>query len=829
VLCVLTLLAVALFRLLTAQVATPVFDLDPMLAPGGQPGLAPGASLLLDAIALTASALGLLVEWRCGRRVHQWVIVAGLLPALPLIAGEAGFAGGAIEHAWRGATWLSGALGGAALAHLLRDAALRRMALAILLGGLAALAVRGLAQLFVEHPRLMQEYEGLRQAFLADRGWGEGSANRRIFEDRLVQREAVGWFGLSNVFSSAMVVAAILAIALTGGAWGTRRLPRAALVTSLLAVAALALIIVNGSKGAIGALGLGVMVLGLGVVTTIRSVAPARVATALWPCIALVLPVAAVAAIWIRGALLPEDAAGERSLIFRWFYLVDAWRVFWNHPWLGVGPDGVQQAMLLVRDPHHAEEVVSVHNVGADWMVSLGVLGAGWVFLLGTLLWWAGQRVSGSWTGLAPGGLSSGERGAAEPSAARLEYRDAQRLAVAVVLLVALCAAWLESATLDPLLLLLRLVGVVSAASIAAATLVLLAPASSAAQAPHGATHPGPAWPVQRWGVFAAAVALAVLGQIDMTFWLAGSLPWAMATLAIAGLAPQGQGVPQSKADRVGVPLLVAVALGLAMGCAVLGHAAWRVERVLRHASLPLGELGRTQALIDSLGEPPRRLTGADAAALERQLHGAAAPAESVESITRLLASESPQERQIGRRTLTESVRDLEVEARRDVQRALEPILGGRDIRPALVSFDQARRVAVMEPPATRLESLAAALEMLRSLPESTRRDSRLRRAEAELLDALARSGDERAVHQALEAWRSLAAGDPCSFAIQIRLAESAGLADDPAAEVAALTRALELDAARRLDPRRRLSDAQREALSARLRGEDAPAAGRSR
>jgi len=259
------------------------------------------------------------------------------------------------------------------------------------------------------------------------------------------------------------------------------------------------------------------------------------------------------------------------------------------------------------------------------------------------------------------------------------------------------------------------------------------------------------------------------------------------------------------------MPLLATVMAGLAVACLVLGLSAWRVERDLRRASLPLEDLGLSIALSASLGDPPRPLDAQNRHELQESLLRIGAPRESVASITGLLASDAAGDRAIGRRTLAEVVGDLETAARRRSMDMLGPLMQRGDLRPTMAYVGQARALVARLAPDEGRRTLIAALDQLATLPERAWRQPALRRAEAELLEALAAGGDDASASPAFNAWRALAADDPCSLALQLRLATAAERIGAFDVAHGALSRALEIDEALKLDPRRRLTSAQRE------------------
>jgi hypothetical protein len=129
------------------------------------------------------------------------------------------------------------------------------------------------------------------------------------------------------------------------------------------------LLLLAGSKGALAAFGLGVLVFFW---QQSGRVVPR------WAPLTLMLGVVLVVGI---RSVLPEGVVGEESLRVRGGYLRGALHVLQNNP-LGVGVDGFQDAYLGVRRVGDAEEVRSAHALLADWLVILGVFALPWMWAL---------------------------------------------------------------------------------------------------------------------------------------------------------------------------------------------------------------------------------------------------------------------------------------------------------------------------------------------------------------------------------------------------------------------------------------------------------------
>src|SRR5207247_156896 len=68
-----------------------------------------------------------------------------------------------------------------------------------------------------------------------------------------------------------------------------------------------------------------------------------------WGPLIIAMVLLPLAAVVLRGTALPEGFAGDKSLLFRWHYLQASAHIAAEHPWVGVGPDGFQDAYVRHR------------------------------------------------------------------------------------------------------------------------------------------------------------------------------------------------------------------------------------------------------------------------------------------------------------------------------------------------------------------------------------------------------------------------------------------------------------------------------------------------
>ena len=365
------LAGVASMRLLLPHAPDRFFDQDPATVAGPLPALGVGAAIWWDAILVLVSIAVLFHEAR-RRGVDRLLVGLSLVP-VPVLWWHGWFDS---VQAMRGFDWFAAVLATTAAAHVVRSVDGRRLVLAVIFGAVVAMGVRGLYQLQVEHPQTVRYFVENRDAFLEAKGWTIDGPQAKSFERRLRQPEATGWIGFSNVFSG---LAAGVAVGLLAGLAARRDADRArgtpAAIRLLVGLGGVGLAILVGIYGSKGAIVSALFGLGLSAILLGRRGGSGRDRLSHWPLIALGVGLVAVL---VRG-MLPEDALGDRSLLFRWHYLQGMGATFLAHPWIGVGPDGFQAAYALFKPDRSPETVASAHGLLADWIAGLGVFAIAWI------------------------------------------------------------------------------------------------------------------------------------------------------------------------------------------------------------------------------------------------------------------------------------------------------------------------------------------------------------------------------------------------------------------------------------------------------------------
>jgi hypothetical protein len=320
----------------------------------------------------------------------------------------------------------------------------------------------------------------------------------------------------------------------------------------VLSAACAVAVVANGGKGAMVALAIGYALVAL---LRLRRVAPLALA-----CLSLGLLALAFAAPVLRVGAGGDLLGNERSLLFRAMYLDTAWAAFRESPWIGTGPDGFQDASARLRPLGAVEIVRSAHSAFADWPAQLGAGGLAWVAASIALIAWSARG-------------AALERAPLEAPPAR--DGAPQRLVMVAVLGALVSSLLVEAASLDPMGLLVRVVG--GAAWVGAA--VTLLPRL---------------WSARSCGarmLFPAALAGLCHAQVEMTLWNPGSVAWVLVTMG-AAIPPHALDAARTHAER---PPRLAPRVAGASACALVAVACLlrsageaRVERTLEGAAMRL-------------------------------------------------------------------------------------------------------------------------------------------------------------------------------------------------------------------------------------------------
>lgn len=615
------LMFAAMARAQSIRARIPYWDLDPTLVDMPETALLYSHGFALDSLVWLAAAAMIVGELLIGRRIH-WksglLVLLGAIGAalhgyvLPPPGATTNMLHGDFMGLALGSAWASAVVGGWTLLHLAREQGIRRAAAFTLLGFVATLVAKGAYQVYVEHAYTVKSYRADPAAVLASNGLEIGSTAAKEFERRLLQPEALGWFGLANVFGSFVAAGFVLFLALSIGAWKLVREKAitsgpAGVVTIALLISAFGLYL-SGSKGAIGAALAGCVALlplllraGRGEEHVARTRVGLSQPLSLWermsrsflrnetgegaasttpesrlPTPVALLPIAlcllTLLAILVRGVV--GERIHELSLLFRYHYLVAATRIFASDPLTGVGPMGFKGAYALHKVPINPEQVESPHSVFFDWSATLGLFGVAWCLFLIYLLYRAGRNLTSS-----PPGATSLSPGREQVAMSRLPIYAS---IVAIVLAAIVC--WLREApvvTQDEWPLRLVALVVWSAIVVIGMRIADLAPRAF------------------NVAIIAAATTLAVHGMIEMTPTQPGSC---MLWLLVIGCSASSAYTSSATHAKRSVVLSVITLQVSLVACVATLSFAYPIAKVKREEMLKHAANGaRTAALIDAL------------------------------------------------------------------------------------------------------------------------------------------------------------------------------------------------------------------------------------
>lgn len=528
-----------------------------VLAQGIAAGLDAFGVGVLSLLMIACAGCAMLLHGLAGGRVRWFstaCVALGVATALWHLSGSS-------EDGFFGSMWIAGALVGLAALHVTQDATVRRWVAAMLLGMLGVWLLSALWYLHWEHPMTVAMFEHHAGDMLQAQGIEPGTSAEALYRRRLGDRVFIGSAGLSNVTGGmvAMVTMIVSAFVASVFFYCLRNKQKPFTADTAMSVV---LLLVGGyvvwltqSRGAMVAM----VFVGLWVVAAAwwRERAWAgRWDAALkhglvFAGAAVVL--LAIGAVVVRSVFfgVPDSAAGERSLLFRWWYWVGAWQVAWDAGigvLAGVGAFGFGDVFPRVKPPLLTEDVTSTHNVWIDWLVMLGAGGAGWLV---ASAWWLIDGLNRCVTaGDEPGPIES-------PWGMKVQV-----YAVAgVALLIFGSQFFIEQAEMY-----LEAVGVWLLCVISFIVIVLWMVRSRG----------GIGVAIDRGlglGVVAAGLLVMVHGQIAMTFFQPASVAFVWLGLGMCGAKPQHSAETESSgslrvggaASRVGSGDASGVGVGLAM------------------------------------------------------------------------------------------------------------------------------------------------------------------------------------------------------------------------------------------------------------------------
>lgn len=717
----------------------PTWESDPLVMWIPPAGIGPLGSLVLDLFTIAGCAVVLVAT-----PLHIATIPAAL--ALLGSAGVLIHAASQPKHADVGMPWVAAVCAALAMVHLPDRSSMRAACIAGAMGMLALLAGKAAVQVFVEHPQTVAAYEQTRETFLTSQGWSPDSIMARNYERRLYQPEATGWFGLSNVFGSlaaAWTAASIVALALMIQSRAGSR--RACLAIGAMVLLAAGALLLSRSKGSAGAAILAVVAFFLAWRFRKRAA-----------LVVVAVPLIVLAGVIVRGLL--GERLGELSILFRWFYIQGATRIFLDHPILGVGPGGFKDAYMLAKPAISPEEVSSPHSIFFDLLSTLGLVGGAWILLFACACRSIAGRVRTAET--------------SEESPARPFDRPAMLLAAASIGFAIGLSAYFERSLLTPEMGIVRALGLVLGLAIAAGVI----------QAPRQSAH------IVRLAAVAGALVILAHTQIEVTLVSAGAGPMAATIIALACAPPARARCTRSNSGGAALFAGLAVAAG-----SLLLPSTFHWSAALTRATDAVRPVGEAISTLDEA--PPN--SAKMLAALDR--------------IARLAGTATPRNASELEAAIAHARTRAALAALPELERALEARPSHLPTRQAAVRMHVAL-VWQVDDPAKRQYHSRRALELAQQAAVINPHSPASWGLVATTIQSLHPAGTS--LEEAIRACEQAAGLDPHGLSYPLKLVdlyEQTGQIDQARRWA---QRALEINENLHLDPIRQLTDAQRRRLA---------------
>jgi hypothetical protein len=256
-----------------------------------------------------------------------------------------------------------------------------RIVAAVVFGLLLVQLVQAVQWRFVDMPQTILYYQQHKAEFLAAHGWKADDFLARQYESKLFHREMLGFTSSANSFAAVLVLLMGISAGLAIQRWLDRSRIQAVLIGLILPVA-IWILHYTQSKAAFAT---PILITAILLLTArYKTFLHARPRAGYAIGAAIVLAAAAV----VLAYGLAFHSLPSASLNFRWRYWVAAWRMFLDHPMLGVGWNNFGPHYLHYRLPAAAEEILDPHNFLLRFLTEAGIIGAGLAVGWVARLWW---------------------------------------------------------------------------------------------------------------------------------------------------------------------------------------------------------------------------------------------------------------------------------------------------------------------------------------------------------------------------------------------------------------------------------------------------------
>jgi hypothetical protein len=265
------------------------------------------------------------------------------------------------------------------LTNLCRDRRRIVLVLAVLMATGFASAVKCILQERAEFRETRELYEQTKAEFWQRQGVALSDPQVELFERRLRGAEASGFLPHSNTQAALLSLAGFAALAISDLC---RRSRHAQVLVRAGALLLFATILTTGSRGAIGAAALGLLLwFAAGYCEPLLRRCWRGVLVVAWA-------VAIAAAVGVWGFGQSRGGLPGSSLEFRWQYWQIARDIIAENPWTGVGALNFDRAYLPHKPIDYPEEIKDPHNFILSTVAQFGLLGGAGLLL---------AMVGGSW------------------------------------------------------------------------------------------------------------------------------------------------------------------------------------------------------------------------------------------------------------------------------------------------------------------------------------------------------------------------------------------------------------------------------------------------
>jgi O-antigen ligase len=354
--------------------------------PGAMPvprGASAGASLILD-LACCVPAL-LVLARRAGDRSYRlrWSASCCVLAALCIwMLISARWAGDSFSAIVSAANFSAAAAMLWAMAQLVRSWLRVRTVAAVCFGLLLVYIAYGIKYRLDDLPAMQQELAQNKALIFSQHNWAPDSFEARQFAKNITSGSLIGFNDSPNSYAAVIVLFTLIACGIIAQRWKDGRDRIWPVVFALAIPAAGAIVFYTRCRAAFVTPFLGLMILAA---LALTGRAWARHARAIFFSVIgfLILCGAALIQHGLAHGTLFHD-----SLTFRWKYWIGAWRVYWTHPWIGVGWGNFGSHYLAARLPEASEEILDPHNFLVRFFVELGAIGGVIAVSWLARLWW---------------------------------------------------------------------------------------------------------------------------------------------------------------------------------------------------------------------------------------------------------------------------------------------------------------------------------------------------------------------------------------------------------------------------------------------------------